>query len=180
MRFFLSSVRQCPREQYRSAPDQNVLPSIQLVCDRRSLHRSARAGVPQGLSSARIQRQHVSVFIAGKCQSGIRCQHTRIIAASPGWMAPANFPRFVIDRLNHALAPHAIVRAGPSIVAVGGLRKIKAVAGMSIDNKQSRLRIKTRRTKIGQAAFIRRDQSSIRRRLLCRIWNWISVLVDSQ
>src|SRR5271165_1029904 len=95
-------------------------------------------------------------------------------------MAPANLSRLVIDRLDDALAPEAIIRACPSIVAVSRLGEIEAVAGMSIDDKQARLRIEAGRAIIRHPPFIGRNQAAVGCGFLRRIWNRPTLLVGSQ
>src|SRR5258708_26256611 len=95
-------------------------------------------------------------------------------------MRPANLAGLVINRLDHALAPQVIVGAGPAVRAVGWLGKIDAVAGMSSYDEQSGLGIKTGRAKVGHPTLVRRDQTSIGRRLLGRIGNGMTLFVNPE
>src|SRR5271155_5482143 len=95
-------------------------------------------------------------------------------------MAPANLSRLVIDGLDHAFAPEAIVGACPSIVTVGRLGEIDAVAGMSVNNKQACLRVEAGRTIIRHAALIGRNQAAVTCGFLRRIRNWPALLVGSE
>src|ERR1700733_6549813 len=136
--------------------------------------------MPQSLAVSCIQGHDVSVSIAGECQAGVSCQY-----ASPGTiftqiMGPAQLTRLVIDRPQETFTPQSVICTCPAIGAIGWLREIEAVTRMRIHKKEPRLRIKTRRAEVCKTAFIRRNQASIRRRLLCRVRDGMAVLVHTK
>ena len=60
------------------------------------------------------KRQHVALRVAGEDQAGIGGEHARARAAGAQFVAPADLAGLVVDRLQHALAPHAVVGARPA------------------------------------------------------------------
>src|SRR5579862_4177964 len=95
-------------------------------------------------------------------------------------MAPADRAGLEIDRFQHSLAPHIVVRTCPTIDSVGWLCEVDAPARMGIDDKQAILRIETWRAVVRQSAFIGCDDAPVRCGLFCGIWNRPSLLVDAE
>src|SRR2546421_2444483 len=95
-------------------------------------------------------------------------------------MAPADLASLIVDGLDHALAPNAIVCARPSVDPIGGLGKVNAPAGMGIQDKQTILGVEAGRTVIGKASFIGRNEAPIGGRLFGGIWNRTALLIDSK
>jgi hypothetical protein len=50
-------------------------------------------------------------------------------------MAPTYLAGLVVDGIDHALAPDVIVRARPSVDAIGRRGEVKAPAGVGADNE---------------------------------------------
>src|SRR3954469_12157186 len=97
--------------------------------------------MPQCFSVACIQGQKVAVSVPRKGNAGICSQDTGSGAAWSKFMAPSYFAGLVVNGLDYALTPNAIVGAGPAIYAVGGLGEVDAPAWMGVNNEQSGLRI---------------------------------------
>ena len=95
-------------------------------------------------------------------------------------MRPLHLTRLVIDRFQHAFAPHAIISACPAERAVRGLREVDPIARMRADNKQPGLRIEARRPVIRQPALVRRNQPAVRSRIFRRIRNRLSLLIEAR
>src|SRR5271166_231309 len=95
-------------------------------------------------------------------------------------MAPSNLAGLVVNCLDYTLAPNVIVRAGPAVDSVRGLGEVDAPAGMSVDDKQSSLRVEAGRSIVGQAALVGSDEAAIRRRFLCWVGNRTALLVDPE
>src|ERR1700676_2387964 len=95
-------------------------------------------------------------------------------------MAPAELAGLVVDGLEDSLSPDAVIRARPSVDAIGWLGKVNAPARMSVDNKQPVSCVETWGPKIRQAALVGRNQASVRRWFLVRIGNGTALLIDSK
>src|SRR5438552_14622892 len=95
-------------------------------------------------------------------------------------MGPAQFSCLVVNCLYDAFAPQAIIRTCPSIISIGRLSKIDTVAGVRIHDKESGLRIEAWSAEVGKSAFIWRDQTSIRRGVLCRIRNRTTIFIHAK
>src|SRR5882672_11021664 len=95
-------------------------------------------------------------------------------------MAPADLASLIVDGLDDALAPNAIVCARPSVGSIGGLGEVDAPARMSIDDKQTILGVEAGGAVIRKTTLVRRNQASIGGGLLGRIWNRTAVLIDSK
>src|SRR5438270_2457857 len=170
--------RKGPRIQRPAAAYKNVLLFIQLVGDG-GVRYMPDARMPKRFSVAGAKRQDVSCGITGEGQSRIRGQNSCACASPAQVVRPAQFPRFIIDRLQLCLSKKAVIRASPAIFAVLRLGEINAVAIARANEKQTGLGIETWRAIIGRASFVRRNQSAIARRLLRRIRNGASALVHA-
>src|SRR6185369_10158854 len=95
-------------------------------------------------------------------------------------MAPSNLARLIVNRLNHAFAPHVVIGSGPSVLAVCRLGEIDTPAWVGIHNEQPGLWIEAWRSIVRKATLIRSDDAPVRRRLLGWIRDRMSFLVDSQ
>src|SRR5579871_2002603 len=130
--------------------------------------------MPQGFAVARVEGEEVPNRIARKGQSRVRGKHAGAVPVVASLVPPANPASLVVDGLDHALAPQTIVRPRPAIYAIFRLGKIEAVAGLSIDDKQSGFGVEAWRTIVGEAALIRSDEAPVGRRLLVWIRNWLT------
>src|SRR5580698_2182546 len=135
--------------------------------------------MPKGLAVGRIQRQEIAVAVAGKRKSRIGRKHSGPTFGA-NVVTPANFAGLIVDGIDHALAPNAIVGASPAINSIGRLGKIDAPAGMSTDNEQTVLGIEARGSIVGESALIGGDQASVRCRLLRRIRDRAAVFINSE
>src|ERR1700676_2498819 len=80
-------------------------------------------------------------------------------------MAPAELAGLVVDGLEDSLSPDAVIRARPSVDAIGWLGKVNAPARMSVDNKKPVSCVETWGPKT------RRAQSGVRPALVpCPDW----------
>src|SRR5215472_5425108 len=136
--------------------------------------------MPQRFAIACIECESIAMSIAGEGKTGVSGEHTCSRATRTKLMTPAYFPSLVVDGFEHSLAPQSIVSSGPAIVAIFRLREIDAVAGVGIHYEQARLWIEARRSIVGHAAFVRRDETAIASRLFCRIGDGATLLIDTQ
>src|SRR5579871_3514138 len=95
-------------------------------------------------------------------------------------MAPADLSGLVVDRNNHSLSPYSVVCARPTVDSIGWFGKVKTPARMRVDNKQSILCVKARRTIVGHPAFVRRNQSSVGGWFFRGIRNRATLLIDAK
>src|ERR1700729_702598 len=136
--------------------------------------------MPKSLAIAGIECEKVSFGIPGEGQSGIRGQHSGAGTSRAKFMGPADLAGLVVDRLQHALAPQPIIRTSPTVGTIRRLIEVEAEGGVSIDNKQTSLRVEARRTVVGESTLIRCNQAPVGRRILRRIWNGTALLVDAR
>ena len=163
----------------RAPPSENdVLTAIELVGDRRVAD-AADTRVPQRRAVARAQRERIVRRVAGDRHARRRRQHTRRAGAFTDVVAPANLARLIVDRPQHALAPHAVVRARPSVLAVLGLEEVDAVGVVRADDEQTGGRIEARRPIVRAAGLVWRDEPAVARRLFRRIGNRPAILVET-
>ena len=85
------------------------------------------------------------------------------------FVAPLDLAGLIVDGFEHALAPDAVIGAGPSERAVGGLGEVDAVARVRAHDEQAGLRVEAGRAIVGEAAFVGRDEASIGSGILGRI-----------
>src|ERR1700678_2533960 len=95
-------------------------------------------------------------------------------------MSPANFSSLVINGLNHAFAPKAVISACPAISTVGRLGEVDAEAGVSIDDEQAGLGVEAGRTIVRHAAFVGGNEASVGSRFFVRIGNRTALVVNAQ
>ena len=95
-------------------------------------------------------------------------------------MGPPDLARLVIDGIEHSAVGDAIVRTSPTLCSVLGLSEIDTVANAGTHDKQPGFGVEAGRPVIGKAAFIRRDQAAIGRRIFFGIRNRLALLVDTQ
>src|ERR1700704_4430254 len=95
-------------------------------------------------------------------------------------MAPTDLARLIIDGLNYPLAPNIVVRACPSVDSIGWLRKVDAVAGVGVHDKQTISGVEARGTVVGHTALVGGNQASIGRWFLGGIWNRSAFLIDAK
>src|SRR2546427_3553445 len=95
-------------------------------------------------------------------------------------MAPADLAGLIVDSLDHALAPNAIVCARPSVDSVGRLGKINTPAGMGIHDEQTISGVEAGGTVIGKTTLVGRNKPSIGGRLFGGIWNRTALFIDSK
>ena len=86
----------------------------------------------------------------------------------------------IIDGLNHPLAPNSVIRTRPPVDSVGWLRKVDAIAGMGVDDKQPVPGVEAGGTVVGQTTLIGCDQTSVGCWFLGGIWNWTALRIDSK
>src|ERR1700722_4901061 len=100
--------------------------------------------MPKRLAVARIESQKVSLRVACESQPRVCRQHSRARPLGANFMAPANLACLVVNGLNHALAPPTVIRARPAVESIRRLGKIKAIAGLGVNDKQAVPSIKAR------------------------------------
>ncbi len=88
------------------------------------------------------------------------------------FVRPADLACLVVDRFQHALAPHPVVGAGPAKRAVGRLGEVDPVARMRIHNEQTRS--EDRNSANGSSSSrLHRERSTVRPEpVLYRDWEW--------
>src|ERR1700675_1395176 len=104
--------------------------------------------MPECFTRAGLKRKNVASDVAGEGEPRLSGQHTRGGCSGAELMGPLNLACLVINGLKHALAPQVIICARPTVGAIGGFCKVKTIAGMRRHDEQSRLRIKTRGSKV--------------------------------
>ena len=160
-----TAARQRECVQRAAAADQDVLPAVELVRDRRVAD-AADAGMPQRLAVARSQRQRAVGRVAGERETRGRRQHARVARAAVQIVAPADFARRVVERAQLAAAMHGVVRAGPTVLAVLGLEEIEAVRIGRAHDEEPRRRVEARRSIVRGADLVGRHEAAVARRLL--------------
>src|ERR1700733_6297455 len=95
-------------------------------------------------------------------------------------MGPPDLAGLVIDGIEHSAVGDAIVSASPTPGSVLGLCEIDTVANAGTHDKQPGFGVEARRSIVGKAAFIRRDQPAIGCRIFFGIRNWLALFVDTQ
>src|SRR5207249_12248437 len=96
------------------------------------------------------------------------------------FMAPSNLSCLIVNGLERAFAPNSIVRACPAVSTVGGFGEVNGITGVSGDNKQSCLGIKTGRPIVGETGFVGSNDAPIWSRLFIRIGNRATLRVDAE
>ena len=76
---------------------------------------SAGSGVPQGFAVGGVQGEDVSEGVAGEGEAGVRGQDARARATGTEFMGPADLAGLVVDGLQNAVAPEAVVGARPAV-----------------------------------------------------------------
>src|SRR3954468_12336024 len=92
---------------------------------------------------------------------------------------PRDLAGGVVDRAQLALAPHAVVGAGPPVLSMLRLEEVDAVRVLRTDDEVAGLGIEAGRAIVGAATLVRRDQPAVARRLLRRVRDRLSVLVHA-
>src|SRR5882724_9166377 len=112
--------------------------------------------MPQRLAVAGPERHHAALRVAREDEARRRGQYARR-GAGAKLVGPLDLTGLIIDGFENALAPHAIIGAGPTERAVGGLIEVDAVTRMRADDEEAGLRIETGRAIVSKSAFIGRD-----------------------
>src|SRR5947209_9175454 len=136
--------------------------------------------MPQGLTVRGIQSKDTAVSISCEGQARCRGEHSCTRSTFSHLIGPAQLSCLVINRLNYAFAPQAIISACPSILAITWLSEIEAVTRVGVHNKESNFWVKTGSAIVGHSTFIRCNQASIGRRFFSGIRNGVSIFIHTQ
>src|SRR4029078_619817 len=94
-------------------------------------------------------------------------------------VAPANLSGLILDCAKHAFAPDAVVRARPPVRTMLGLGEIDAIRIVRAADQEPCRRIKARRSIVGATRLVRRNETSVARRLLRGIGHGPPILVHA-
>src|SRR6266481_1224580 len=175
----LDNFRQGPGEDHAAISGHHILAFVQFVSNRRSLHADAGAGVPQSLAVTGIESENIAGIVASESQARVGAEDARAGLASH-FVAPSDFAGLIVNGFDDPFAPDCIVRAGPTVSAVGGFGEVDRPTRVSGNDEQSGPGIETGGAVVGETGLVGGDQPAVRSRFFGRIGNRASVFIHPQ